>query len=33
MNWDVFNVWTHYDMPVNTTYYATISDDPIPRRM
>jgi len=33
ISWDFFNAWTHYDLPVNTTYYATLNDNNIPRRM
>ncbi len=33
LSWDIFDAWSHYDMPVNMTYYATISDAPVPRRM
>lgn len=33
MNWDVYDAWTLYDMPVNRTYYASIDPKSIPRRM
>ena len=33
MNWEVFSLWTHYDMPVNTSYYVTMDDKQVPRRI
>ncbi len=33
LNWDVFDAWTQYDMPVNRTYFAAMDDKHTPRRM
>ncbi len=33
VSWDIFDVWTHYDLPVNTSYWVTIGDKPAPRRI
>lgn len=33
LSWAYYNAWTHYDMPVNTTYYATVDGEFIPKKM
>ncbi len=32
LNWDLFDMWTQYDTPVNRTYLSTIADNPIPEK-
>ncbi len=33
LNWDIFDVWTQYNTPVNTTYFSAIDDKQTPRRI